>query len=203
MPRIKTGNKREKILDAAVELFSSAGYQKTSIEDIAGQAGIATGTVYLYFKNKEEILIGIFNRFISSYDRELSETLEKIDEPRETIATLVSSDLKIIWETPYRSRLFLFELRKSARCLTFIKEKLITRYESYLNFILEKFEISSHMDTRLLAVMLSGILENLLYNWTIEENEPDIAKVEEFTLELFFGGIFNQTHSDRKISGDA
>ncbi len=55
-------DKREAILRAAIKVFAGKGYFNSKVADIAGEAGIADGTVYLYFKSKDEILHSIFDR---------------------------------------------------------------------------------------------------------------------------------------------
>src|SRR5688572_12481731 len=70
-------DKREAILRAAIKVFASNGYFNSKVADIASQAGIADGTVYLYFKSKDEILHSIFDRamaeFIAEGKRELTQ----------------------------------------------------------------------------------------------------------------------------------
>src|SRR5438105_2208741 len=69
-------DKREAILQAAVKVFARRGYFNAKVADIAREAGIADGTVYLYFKSKDEVLHSVFNRameeFISEGERELA-----------------------------------------------------------------------------------------------------------------------------------
>ncbi|MEJ2634683.1 MAG: TetR/AcrR family transcriptional regulator [Calditrichia bacterium] len=186
MPRIKTGNKRERILEAALTLFSQAGYQETSIDQIAAHAGIATGTIYLYFENKEDILKGILKRFLFAYDSELRASINETASAREKLEMIIGQDLQTILEAPHRARLFLFEMRQSAQCLTFLKERLISRYEYFLNAIFRETGGGSRIDIHLTAVMLSGILENVLYDWVISRQSPDISKIKILILNLLF-----------------
>src|SRR5213595_2589520 len=79
-------DKREAILRAAIKVFARKGYFNSKVADIAGEAGIADGTVYLYFKSKDEILHLIFNHamevFIAEGKRELSQLLKPEDKLR-------------------------------------------------------------------------------------------------------------------------
>lgn len=79
--------KREKILRTALALFAKFGYKKTSVDDIANQSDVAKGTVYLYFKNKEDILINVFRGFGQSYFEMMNKKLPKAGDPVETIKT--------------------------------------------------------------------------------------------------------------------
>src|SRR5213593_948885 len=55
--------RRKDVLDAALRLFASKGFADTTVSDIAAEAGMATGTVYLYFPSKEHVLQGLHDRF--------------------------------------------------------------------------------------------------------------------------------------------
>src|SRR6188768_4446860 len=84
-PAVATG-KREAILRAAIKVFAGKGYFNSKVADIAGEAGIADGTVYLYFKSKDEILHSVFDqamaRFIAEGRAELTKLVSPIDKLR-------------------------------------------------------------------------------------------------------------------------
>src|ERR1700712_2807544 len=56
-PQDPTVRARKRLLDAATKLFQSRGYQHTSVDEVAREAGVAKGTVYVHFKNKQELLL--------------------------------------------------------------------------------------------------------------------------------------------------
>src|SRR5438270_7483770 len=77
--------KREAILRAAIRVFAHNGYFNSKVADIAGAAGVADGTVYLYFKSKEEILHSIFDRSMEEAIAAGRKQLEQITDPREKL----------------------------------------------------------------------------------------------------------------------
>src|SRR3954447_13226844 len=83
--RSPVADKREAILRAATRVFARNGYFNSKVADIASAAGVADGTVYLYFKSKEEILHSIFDRGVENAINEASELLETITDPREKL----------------------------------------------------------------------------------------------------------------------
>src|ERR1051325_10271946 len=83
--RAAAGDKREAIMRAATKTFARSGYFNSKVADIARAAGVADGTVYLYFKSKEEILRSIFERNTSEAVRAGREELAKIEDPREKL----------------------------------------------------------------------------------------------------------------------
>src|SRR5207253_4301956 len=83
--RNSIGDKREAILRAATRVFARNGYFNSKVADIARAAGVADGTVYLYFKSKEEILHSIFDRSMDEAIAEARKRLKKLDDPREKL----------------------------------------------------------------------------------------------------------------------
>src|SRR3954462_3521583 len=79
--RAPIGDKRRAILRAAIKVFARKGYFNSKVADIAGEAGIADGTVYLYFKSKDEILHSIFDRAMSKFIGEGPRENKKSGEP--------------------------------------------------------------------------------------------------------------------------
>src|SRR5688500_4560898 len=80
--RVAGGDKREAILRAATRVFAHNGYFNSKVADIAREAGVADGTVYLYFKSKEEILHSIFDRSVDDALAAARKQIELISDPR-------------------------------------------------------------------------------------------------------------------------
>ena len=76
--------KKTKIVKAGLDLFCEKGFYKTNTVEIAKAAGVSTGTVYSYFKNKTDIYIASFEYFLDSYLRPLVEELETLPKPVDT-----------------------------------------------------------------------------------------------------------------------
>lgn len=80
---------KQKIIDAAVELFETNGYNATRIEDIAEKTGMTRGAVYWHFKNKDDLYVSIFELFEKRLDRLLDESKEKTNSQLERLRWLV------------------------------------------------------------------------------------------------------------------
>src|ERR1041384_3860788 len=87
-------DKREVILRAATRVFASNGYFNAKVADIAREAGVADGTVYLYFKSKEEILHSIFDRSVEEAVSEARKQLETVAAPREKLRRIARLHLE-------------------------------------------------------------------------------------------------------------
>lgn len=75
--------RRKEIVEAALELFASRGFEETTVQDIAAAAGVAIGTVYLYFPSKEHVLLGIHDAFHRGIHSEFGRVFDEIGARRE------------------------------------------------------------------------------------------------------------------------
>ena len=76
MTREKVPDKRQRILDAALKVFAERGYYNAKVAEVARQAGVADGTIYLYFENKDDLLINLFEDRMDFLIRRLREDLD-------------------------------------------------------------------------------------------------------------------------------
>src|SRR5207302_1681748 len=94
LERVVITDKREAILRAAIKVFARKGYFNSKVADIASAAGIADGTVYLYFKSKDEILRSIFDRAMAEFIAEGRKELVVIDGPAEKLSRIAELHLE-------------------------------------------------------------------------------------------------------------
>jgi TetR/AcrR family fatty acid metabolism transcriptional regulator len=168
MPKAKDKEKLNNILNAALQLFSTKGFANTKMEDIAKKAGIATGTIYLYVKNKDEILEQMFNRFYNYYKNKLIESMDTLDNVHKKIDLLIKKDLEVVLESEERIRLFLIELRQSPFALTHMKRKILEHYQFFFNKIFDNAQVN----VDLLSIVVGGIIENFAYYIWLSDEIP-------------------------------
>lgn len=101
-PRVR---KRMRIVQAATELFIQHGYRKTSVEEVAGRAGVAKGTVYLYFTNKAELLMHAIAEEKKRIVVRMEPILRPEVPPREKLRQWIASAFVLVQEMPLTSRL--------------------------------------------------------------------------------------------------
>src|SRR5258707_14118265 len=107
--------KRESILRAATRVFAHNGYFNSKVADIAREAGVADGTVYLYFKSKEEILHSIFDRSVDEAVAEARKQLETIADPREKLRKIALMHLERLGSDRDLAVVFQVEVRGSTK----------------------------------------------------------------------------------------
>jgi len=96
MPKIvDKEQRRHEILETAITVFGKKGYRNTKASDLAEAAGIGKGTLYEYFRSKEEIFAGAFHLYFENYDRELQHILSKENDPEKQMHLLIKSSFEM------------------------------------------------------------------------------------------------------------
>src|SRR6266567_7251777 len=121
--------KRESILRAATRVFAHNGYFNSKVADIAREAGVADGTVYLYFKSKEEILHSIFDRSVDEAVADARKQLDAISDPREKLRKIARLHLERLGADRDLAVVFQVELRGSTK---FMEEFSAAGFAEYL-----------------------------------------------------------------------
>jgi TetR/AcrR family fatty acid metabolism transcriptional regulator len=137
--RPNVADKREAILRAATQVFARNGYFNSKVADIAREAGVADGTVYLYFKSKEEILHSIFDRSMGEAIAEGRRQLEAITDAREKLRRIAHLHLERLGADRDLAVVFQVELRGSTK---FMEEFSAAGFAEYLSLIRESFVAS-------------------------------------------------------------
>lgn len=187
-------DKREAILRAAGKVFARNGYFNSKVSDIASEAGIADGTVYLYFKSKEEILHSFFDRAMEEFIDEGKREIENIKNPAEKLRQIARLHLEKLGADRDLAVVFQVELRGSTK---FMQEFSAAGFAEYLEIIRQTiaegqsqgiFRKDIHPIT--IAKILFGALDEMVTNWILSKNHYELAPMADTVLEIFFGGVY-------------
>lgn len=131
---IRTADKHSKIIEAAIRVFSRKGFFHARIADIAKEAQVADGTIYLYFNNKYDILISLFEEEIGKIILEVKQLLESEagDDPRRMLGIFALNHLKMMDDRRELAEVLHTELRQSNK---FMREYRNTKFSEYLDII--------------------------------------------------------------------
>ena len=110
---MKDRPKYKQIIDAAVEVIAENGYHNSQVSKIAKKANVADGTIYLYFKNKEDILISVFNEKMGHFIEKTVQAINEKESASEKLLTLIEMYYKQLSESPYVAIVTQLELRQS------------------------------------------------------------------------------------------
>ena len=129
---VKEDNKHRKILRAAVKVFSEKGFYNSRVADIAKEANVADGTIYLYFKNKDDILISLFEEEFGEIVSNMRQELEKERDALQKVRRFAILHLAIVSKQQQLAEVLGVEVRQSSK---FMKEYINKPFIEYLNLI--------------------------------------------------------------------
>lgn len=186
-------DKREAILRAAIKVFARKGYFSSKVSDIAGQAKIADGTVYLYFKSKEEILHSIFNRMMESFISEGKKEIEGIEKADEKLRRIAELHLERLGADRDLAIVFQVQLRGSIK---FMREFSAAGFAEYLDIIRESISegqkqgiFRKDLNPVVCSKILFGALDEMVTNWILSKKKMELAPAAGEVLDVFFNGV--------------
>ena len=186
-------DKREAILRAGIKVFAQKGYFNSKVADIASEAGIADGTVYLYFKSKDEILHSVFDRAMEEFITEGKREIAEIEEAERRLRRIAQLHLERLGADRDLAVVFQVELRGSTK---FMEEFSGGGFAEYLDIIKKTIEEGQKTGTFrkdlkaiTAAKILYGALDEMVTNWILSKREYALAPMADEVLKVFFGGI--------------
>src|SRR5207248_3244224 len=130
--------KRERILRAAIEVFALNGYFNAKVSDVAKAAGVADGTIYLYFDGKEDLLVNIFREHTRNYLQSLERALAHVRRPEERIRIAIRHHLETLGRDRALAIVAQVELRHSLKFMSLLSQQEVRDYLNMLRKIIEQ-----------------------------------------------------------------
>ena len=190
--RIVVADKREAILRAAVKVFARKGFFNSKVSDIAREAGIADGTVYLYFKSKDEILHSVFDRAMEEFIAEGKREIDGISEPDKKLQKIARLHLERLSADRDLAIVFQVELRGSTK---FMEEFSGGGFAEYLDIIRQTIAegqqqgvFRKDLKPIVCAKILYGALDEMVTNWILSKKSYPLAPMADEVLKVFFNG---------------
>lgn len=180
------GDKHKAILDAAFALFGSQGFYDTKISEIAELAGIAKGTVYLYFKSKEKLFSAVSERDFNNFLSRLNSGLEACGNLKEQLQFIAKHHLEYYYERKDHTKLFFMAPNNDPELMQ-LMEKFLRSYMAAVFHILEQGGVPEPMlHAKSYIGMLDRLKMDILFDRTIVEE--DLNKNIHFVSRLFMYG---------------
>jgi TetR/AcrR family fatty acid metabolism transcriptional regulator len=196
MARKKDEEKRKKILDAATKVFARVGFSNTRIQDVAQEAGIAHGTVYLYFKSKDDLFISIFQESLGELIDYISSEVQKKDSAEDKLRRMISLQLDIIEENPDLTKLILIEFPRTGN---FLNDKNIDVLSNYIDVIgdilkngIEEGIFSTNVKPDIIATMIYAAIQGIATRWILDGMSYSIKTMDVEISEIFLKGLKSQ-----------
>lgn len=187
--------KRDRIIDAATEVFAAKGFHSARISDIARLAGVADGTIYLYFKNKEDLLLSIFEEKMEALLTELRSALDGVDAPMERMRIYAKQHFSNLERYPALAQVFQVELRQSHKFIHDYRPEKLWEYLAVFGEIIRDGQargvIRADVDPYLAQWAFFGALDELSIQWVVSRKRKRFTLVQaaDQILEIFSRGI--------------
>lgn len=190
---------RQEILRAAERIFARKGYQAATIEEIAREAEFAVGTLYSFFKNKDELYTRVIEGFIQQFMDEFREKVLSIDDPERAVAALI--ELRIRHFEMHREFIRIsLELSPASRidpCRS-LPPELQAQHDAYLDAVIDLFRrgvergIFDQADPLYLALAQDGIVNAFMAYWSRRPSDEPLERRIETIQREFIGRIKRQ-----------
>jgi TetR/AcrR family fatty acid metabolism transcriptional regulator len=199
------GDKRERILTAAERIFARRGFFAAKVSDVAKEAGVADGTIYLYFKSKDDLLISLFERRMQQVNEALREAVAGIDSPREQLRAFIKTYLQLVHDEPTAVEVLTIELRQISK---FMKEYENPQFADFLRLLggiiadaQERRELDRSIPAHVAARMIFGVLDELALAWVLAKQplaggaagtrpkKFDIVRAADWVITLVTRGL--------------
>jgi TetR/AcrR family fatty acid metabolism transcriptional regulator len=186
------GPKRDAILRAAIDVFAERGYFNAQVADVARAAGVAAGTVYLYFKSKDDLLVSIFERSMREGLAHSRDAVANLADPRERLRRLARGHLARLGGDRKLAIVFQVELRQSTK---FMERFSSTLLRDYLGLIRQAIAdgqregvFRSDIKPTSAAKMLFGALDEMATNWILSRRRYSLEADADTVVDLFING---------------
>ena len=186
--------KRERILDAAVVEIARRGYYRTTVSHVARRAGGADGTIYLYFKNKEDVLVSVFDRAMRRFIGQARGIVEEgalraVDK----LCRLVALHLTLLGDDRDVAVVFQIEFRHTLHVLEVLSRGGIRDYLALIAQVVEQGTregaFRSDVDPIFAAKAVFGVLDEMVTDWVLSRKNVRLAARADAVSELLLRGL--------------
>ena len=195
----KNKPKYKQIIDAAVVVIAEYGYHQAQVSKIAKQAGVADGTIYLYFKNKEDILISLFEEKMGEFVGKIEVGINSVESASDKLAVLIQKHFEIMAGDPHLAIVTQLELRQSNKELRIEINGILKGYlvlvDSVLKAGITSGEFKSTLNCKLARQMIFGTLDEIVTTWVMNDQKYSLPSLAEELHALIIAGLLQSENS--------
>lgn len=189
----KKNEKYQLILQGALKVFAENGYHRSQVSKIAKAAGVADGTIYLYFKRKEDILIRLFQEKLGELVGKFHDSVEGIADPAEALRKVCTIHFTELENNPELAYVTQIELRQSDLEL---RKEIGGALKPYIQLIeniliqgVEEGVFRSNLNIKLVRNLIFGSMDEAVTSWLISGRKYSLSSQVDDTLGFFLHGI--------------
>lgn len=193
-------DKRERILESAERVFAKRGFFAARVSEIARDAGVADGTIYLYFKSKDDLLISLFESRMEQVNRTLETAIASAKQPLDQLRAFIRAYLQLVHDEPAAAEVLTIELRQSSKFMKEYENPQFADFLRTLGGIIAAGQAAGELDaaipSHVAARMIFGMLDELALAWVLARVSPgarpkkfDIVRAADWVATMVFTGL--------------
>lgn len=189
----RSSDKYQRILDAAIEVIAENGYFRARVTDIAARAGVADGTIYLYFKNKEQVLMAAIDSAFAAFLKRAREELSHTQEPHQRLRRLAQLHLETLGSNRSLAVVFQTELRQSAKFLAQFSHHQLIEYFDLIRAEVREGQRTGvfrrELSDKIVANCFFGALDEMVTSWMLSEHDYPLAGAADAVVDVILMGM--------------
>ena len=186
-------DKPQQIIHAAVRVFARKGYYNSRVADIAREAGIAAGTIYLYFKTKDDILVTLFREKMAEFVDALRKATAGEPDAAAKVRRLVSLHFRMLEENPALADVVQVELRQGQKFFRGASGQEIGAYFALIGSVLEEGVAEGRfrpcLPVKVATKMLFGAMDQMATSWVLGKRGYRLTDTADAVSEIFLQGV--------------
>jgi TetR/AcrR family transcriptional regulator, fatty acid metabolism regulator protein len=190
---MKDPDKPQQIIEAAVRVFARNGYYNSRVSDIAREAGIASGTIYLYFRTKEEILVTLFREKMAAFVAHLRREIAGERDAVAKIRRLVELHFTVLEESPALAEVVQVELRQGQKFFRGASAHEVSAYFELIGSVLEEGVAAGHfradVPVKVATKVLFGAMDQMATSWVLGKRGYRLVDAADAVATIFLKGV--------------
>lgn len=197
----RTGGKYQAIIEAAIRVIAQQGYHNAQVSRIAREAGVADGTIYVYFENKDDVLISVFNEKMGQFIEAVSEQMQALPTVKEKLRCLISMHFGNMNKNKDYAVVTQIELRQSNPAVQEGIGQVLKKYFDLIDNLIDEGKreglFPEQMDNRLARKMIFGTLDQVVTAWIMKGAKYDLTSNVDPVFELLLYGLTGKNTEGR------
>jgi TetR/AcrR family fatty acid metabolism transcriptional regulator len=190
---MKDPDKPQQIIEAAIRVFARNGYYNSRVSDIAREAGIASGTIYLYFRTKEEILVTLFRDTMAAFVAHLRREIAGETDPVAKIRRLVTLHFTVLERNPALAEVVQVELRQGQKFFRGASAHEVAAYFELIGSVLEEGmaagRFRADVPVKIATKVLFGAMDQMATSWVLGKRSYRLVDAADAVATIFLKGV--------------
>jgi TetR/AcrR family fatty acid metabolism transcriptional regulator len=191
-PEAPPAPKRDAILRAAIDVFADRGFFNAQVADVARAAGVAAGTVYLYFRSKDDLLVSIFERTMREAFAEGRAAVAGVTDPCERLRQFARVHLRRLGRDRNLAIVYQVELRQSVKFMERFSTTLLRDYLGQIRAAIVDGQqagvFRTNVNATAAAKMFFGALDEMATNWILSRRRYSLEADADLVVDMFLTG---------------